>query len=992
MRGWDKEREGRLLSHPGQLQLRAHSSRCFMATLTKSQPVPSEEGLISSIPAPFSSAERAYILQSSHADGSRHTVTPTPATYEHPSRPQEARVSEEVILNADRIPSTTHQAQDLDVMPSITRVQDSVLTTLNDILSPFFSLTQRHPAILDRVHSVHEQSSSSQAVPPTASSPTAALRNLVTNLRHTRSFNPEMIQVIPSDNDTDLLGELSRHVGALTPSLDGQDTQLVHVLVSLLADLNRLSVLGVSPSSSFTLVGWDSGASIPNTGNFDTLARQLVEFQSQRHDQSDPEGPLPPVLAVEKALLWARIDENLETVLNLCRRREEDRPRLSPLDPPQYDLLSHDTDLPPLYDLHQESFGSDTKTLTSFPGRMSMDEKMRLDLDEVTMAIDRLYRVAPQLHNQRVELKTSKLEELESARTAQAASASAGKQKERELERIVDMIGRASDRKLVQQTVILGDMDARIERLRQRDVQRRQEFVDKLAEHSGARRIHAQDAVFSSVRPKDPDTLLTLPEFIREAVPRALQPPPDPNALLTLDEAAREHPSPPPTPGPLSLQRTKSSKGQRNRSMSAPALSWLLHASSKSENAARSIKGQSSRRSSSAGNVPSELQVSYVAEYHEGLRHILAFLNVSGVTPGVNLEASVAGIPNNTSVVESALVLRSGSIDSPALALPARTEPGIQEVRVQGLHYEIKIPTVDPPSPRAEPLPLLDAEQLRARAPTTFICASCSLPLVHGSRITRYDDLPSEHWAELVDAWMCHNDQALNAQVARHAKGFWPQSGQALVGGSYILFDTSAAVTANLRPAEKHKQGEDWRSVRCMCGALCGRCQDYIKESGETTVVFRLVKYAIRPVSPSAEPSRIPLSAFIVEDMVELARAHATYRFVILDEEEERPRILMWLFKPNMRLSYKASKNYLLPESATIQVGKVLYKILGPSMSSSDLSTLLDRYPGFPQAEQLMYPKDTCTQIALLLRESNTCYPERMRSMTRLDVGWLSRS
>ena len=40
-------------------------------------------------------------------------------------------------------------------------------------------------------------------------------------------------------------------------------------------------------------------------------------------------------------------------------------------------------------------------------------------------------------------------------------------------------------------------------------------------------------------------------------------------------------------------------------------------------------------------------------------------------------------------------------------------------------------------------------------------------------------------------------------------------------------------------------------------------------------------------------PSRIPLSAFIVEDMTELARAHATYRFVVLDEEEERPSILV---------------------------------------------------------------------------------------------------
>jgi hypothetical protein len=49
------------------------------------------------------------------------------------------------------------------------------------------------------------------------------------------------------------------------------------------------------------------------------------------------------------------------------------------------------------------------------------------------------------------------------------------------------------------------------------------------------------------------------------------------------------------------------------------------------------------------------------------------------------------------------------------------------------------------------------------------------------------------------------------------------------------------------------QQGEDWRSVRCMCGALSGRCQDHVTESGEATTVYRLVKYAIRPVSPSAE-------------------------------------------------------------------------------------------------------------------------------------------
>lgn len=76
---------------------------------------------------------------------------------------------------------------------------------------------------------------------------------------------------------------------------------------------------------------------------------------------------------------------------------------------------------------------------------------------------------------------------------------------------------------------------------------------------------------------------------------------------------------------------------------------------------------------------------------------------------------------------------------------------------------------------------------------------------------------------------------------------------------------------------------------------------------------YRLVKYAIKPVSPTAEyvsgstrryknhsvvgmvyrPLRIPLSSFVVEDMMEYVHAHATHKFILHDDEEERPRILV---------------------------------------------------------------------------------------------------
>ena len=246
-------------------------------------------------------------------------------------------------------------------MPSIARVQASVLSTLSNLLSPFYP--QQHPGTL---YYAFTQPSSSQAVPSTpSSSPTATLRSLVANLRHAESRDSEMIQVTSSDDDTALLQELFGYVDALTPSLHAQDAQLVRALVSLLADLNRLSVLGVSPPSKDMPV-WSHDASIPNTGNLDSLARQLSEFQLQRHDRSDQEGSLPPVIAVEKALLWVRIDETLETVLNLCHYREEDQPRHSLSDPPQYD----DGELPPNYDPDPELFGSDTKTVASLSYRM----------------------------------------------------------------------------------------------------------------------------------------------------------------------------------------------------------------------------------------------------------------------------------------------------------------------------------------------------------------------------------------------------------------------------------------------------------------------------------------------------------------------------------------------------------------------------------------------------------------------------------------------
>ncbi|KAK7047424.1 hypothetical protein VNI00_006655 [Paramarasmius palmivorus] len=874
-----------------------------------------------------------------------------------------------------------------EVVPSIVNVERTCLMALNNLLSGPSSWKTIVP---DRRHSMPSSPQSSSAPLVEFDSSSSALQTLVSNLR-SKASHGAMIQTPSSQNDTELIHELRTRVEDISLTLDSSDAELIRTLISLLSHLNRLSlIINTSPSSRNPMVHSQSfnalHAATPDN-LFDTLKRQLSDFQVERLT-SQQEDFLPsgskPVVAVEAALLWSRIDEELETVVNMCRERTEQLPRFHADHlPPQYDPAEYDEKLPDYDDETRVSLDEKSRTTTAHSpvipaGQLS--EKRRLDLEAVTMAIDRLYLVAPQLHNQRVELKTSKLEQMEKARREGQQSLKArGKQKQqgdiRELEKMLELISKASDRTFKDQS--------------------REAFVEALAEHSSAGRLHNQDAILGP-KTKDPNALLTLPEFIREAVPPDAQRLQDPRALLTLPEFVKEVPPPhimakinsptaPPTPSTFARLKKKT----RDRSISAPPLAWLRSSSSRSNlNEAKVTNSTLVAKSSTT------FEVGYLAEHHETLQHILVFFTVSGAQAGVDVEAEV--LPSFTESFSDEgdrLIIKSGANTSLPLPLPARVSPGRKEVKVQSGHYEIKLPTlpsigtISPPDQR----PLLDATQLSHDKPTSFICASCSLPIIQSSKVQDYRDLPSEHWEELVDAWMCHSAQKVHDDVIKHSRnGFWPEPGQALVGGSYILFEESAMTQDNISTPETTKKDDDHRVVRCLCGAIVGRCQE--RQSGQEKMnVYRVLKYSVRPVSPTAEPVKIPLSAFIVEDMTEFVHAHASYRFVLSDEEDERPRILIWLFKPNMQIGYAAQRPYAIPRSASMSVAKVLFKLLGPSEGRLDLKTVLDKYPGFPQAEYLFYPMDTCQRLAVLLKESNRTYPEDMRTMTGLDVGWLQR-
>lgn len=892
-----------------------------------------------------------------------------------------------------------------DLLPSIANVQKSCLMALNNLLCEATGLNLFVP---EGRHSMPPTTSASTSS-ITESSTTLALQNLLNNVRDHKSQG-ETIETRESATDSDLLRELNIRVKAISQSMASSDAALANALISLLLNLNRLSDLQTSttPSSNQDL---DEGSSNlvdppPAIDVFDALTRQLNDLQIER--LSSPAGPFPPgsspLVVVETALLWSRIDSELENVVSICNQRTESPPQfMHDHLPPQYDIATYDSENPPEYEMGGRTSIDDTKTKAGHsPQPLSaraVEEKMRLDLEAVAVAIDRLYLVAPQLHNQRVELKSSKLAEMEKARRKGKAAISPQeptRDKERdirELEKILDLLGKASERTLRDQSVFLdGGMQSRMEKVHQKEAAKHRAFVEQLVRHSDAGRIHGQDAVLQ-YKVKDPEALLTLPEFMREPLPRQK----DLEALLTLPEFVKE-----PVPAHVvhtHVEKVSDTKSKRDRSLSAPPLAWLRSTSSRGSSSSTSSVGSSnSSKGKSKCPETNGFEVVYVAENHENLHHILVFFTKTGIKPGAEVQAEVLPLLDQQSKQGDHLVIKSGPHTSLPLLLPGYTTTGKKEVRVQSTYYEIKLPTTGSATSfcdiNGQPTPLLDATQLSSLNPTSFLCASCSLPLIHSSKIGTYRDLPSEHWEELVEAWMCHSDQKLHDHVTKHGKrGFWPSPGQALVGGSYILFEESAMNRNNLHMKEAPALEDNWRLSRCVCGAVIGRCQE--RHVGDTkTTVYRVLKYAVRLVSQAMESLQIPLSAFVVEDMTEFVQAHASYRFVIRDEEHEKPRILIWLFKPRMCLAYTTlTSRGAMPKSASVVAAKVLYKLLVPTDTSppTDIKSILNKYPGFPQAEFLSYPMSVCRRLAGLLNQSNSAYPESMRTMTGLEVGWLQR-
>ncbi|CAG8591200.1 6193_t:CDS:2 [Racocetra fulgida] len=223
--------------------------------------------------------------------------------------------------------------------------------------------------------------------------------------------------------------------------------------------------------------------STSNDDIYSTLHKEVTTLQNRRASLN-----LYNNVTDERLATWNEIDRLMEVVAALCHERSNNDP------PPEYsnNLTEGDNEAivdPPKYPLVSGNLNINID-----------NEKTKLDLDNVISAIDRVYNVAPQLNNQRVELSprqkkrltaatlSNVIQKLSRGRLEEQRADSSSIVKYQTLNRLVDQINKAAERSFVDQRVELSPRQ-----IRQHEVAKLNGIIERLEKNRMTNQLLIQD-------------------------------------------------------------------------------------------------------------------------------------------------------------------------------------------------------------------------------------------------------------------------------------------------------------------------------------------------------------------------------------------------------------------------------------------------------------------------------------------------------------------
>ncbi|KAI1622402.1 ubiquitin-conjugating enzyme E2-binding protein [Exophiala viscosa] len=278
---------------------------------------------------------------------------------------------------------------------------------------------------------------------------------------------------------------------------------------------------------------------------------------------------------------------------------------------------------------------------------------------------------------------------------------------------------------------------------------------------------------------------------------------------------------------------------------------------------------------------------------------------------------------------------------------------------------------------------------------TAIACKKCGTEILAAGKVGVWKDLPSDHWAELMDLWFCHKPHDDHGHGHGHEHG--GQSDDTVAAAAEAKGFSATSKVADARPGtglvdvvsfllhrddcanvQVQKTSNDSKKnttiVKCdSCSATVGSTIQ-----GETSV--RMYKSRLKVSVTNKEDSweEYPTAVFLCAQLLSLIESSVSRKVVVHDEVGSQG-LLIWVFNPD--IYYSSSKRGPTAHRAM----KVFYKTLdeepGKFLETS----------GAAAYEELVVPAEDYEEFTTTLRESTDVLPQAARLFQDWNVGLLDR-
>ncbi|KAL9550738.1 hypothetical protein MBANPS3_004588 [Mucor bainieri] len=289
-------------------------------------------------------------------------------------------------------------------------------------------------------------------------------------------------------------------------------------------------------------------------------------------------------------------------------------------------------------------------------------------------------------------------------------------------------------------------------------------------------------------------------------------------------------------------------------------------------------------------------------------------------------------------------------------------------------------------------------------------CRHCAQGLLDAAIEYKIKDLPSEHWYELVECWICHETKPEEHQA--RMKPILARPHVLLVGTTYFLIHPENIVKGALQvdPVVSKRSNWDRGTLTKWIAVNCSKCENaigegqYCMEDGEMQLLaVKLFKYCIDLIpNPSEQPV---FTDFLVSDLVNTAKIHATHRFLIQGRRSQRIYALIWLFNWDTHIvhndGYREESDHALVRE---RVMKVIYLDCTAADTEAENDTHVNQqialWSNDKSTDHLIYPDEYCQQLVDTLNQSTRVLPPFMRTINHpamiftknFSIGFIRRS